>query len=363
MRPYLVFIGTYTETTSPRLAKSGGIYVYRMEADGALCLLHQTQGIVNPSYLALHPKGKFLYAVNETVQFNGHPGGGVSAFSIQPQTGELSLLNQQLSGGADPCHISVESGGRAALVANYTGGSLSLFPLAEDGSLRPAAVVVQHLGSGADPRRQEGPHVHSVNLDPTNRFVITADLGLDKLVIYRLHPAEGKLAPESSLEVRVAPGAGPRHLDFHPSGQFAYLINELNSTVIAFEYHPATGKLDEMQTLPTLPEGYSGENMPADIHVAPNGRFVYGTNRLHDSLVIYAVNQENGRLSYVGHEPTGGHFPRNFAIDPTGTFLLAANQKSGTVVTFRIDPQTGKLSPTGQVIQVPSPVCIKFLET
>lgn len=362
MQPYLVFIGTYTETITPGMAKSGGIYVYRMEANGDLSLLHQTQGIVNPSYLALHPNGQYLYAVNETLQFNGQPGGGVSAFAIHPQTGALRLLNQQLSGGADPCHISVVGGGRAVVVANYTGGSLSLLPIAEDGSLQPAAALIQHNGSGKDPRRQEGPHVHSVNLDPSNRFIITADLGLDKLYIYRLNLARGKLLPEPSLAVSLPAGAGPRHLDFHPNGQFAYLINELNSTLTAYGYDTKTGRLSELQTVPTLPEGTSGDNMPADIHVAPSGRFLYGTNRMHDSLVIYAVNPEDGRLTYVGHQPTGGQIPRNFAIDPTGTFLLAANQKSGTVVTFQMDPQTGKLYLTGQVIQVPSPVCIKFLE-
>lgn len=363
MQATLVFVGTYTETIDSEIEKSGGIYVYRMEADdGTLSLLHKTQGIINPSFLALHPHGNFLYAVNETVEFDGHPGGGVSAFSIHPQTGALTLLNQQLSHGADPCHISVEAAGKAVLVANYSGGSLSLLPIDLDGSLLPAAEVIQHSGSGFDPQRQEGPHVHSVNLDPGNRFVIIADLGLDKLMPYQLNVAEGRLVPEPSLEVKVPPGAGPRHLDFHPNGRFAYLINELNSTLIAYAYEPQAGRLRELQTVPTLPEGFQGTNWPADIHVAPSGRFLYGTNRLHDSLVIFAVNQEDGRLTYVGHEPTGGQTPRNFVIDPSGSFLLAANQKSGTIVTFRIDDQTGKLNPTGQIIKVPSPVCIKIAE-
>jgi 6-phosphogluconolactonase len=249
------------------------------------------------------------------------------------------------------------------VVANYTGGSLSLLPIAEDGSLLPAAAVIQHSGSGSDPHRQEGPHVHSVNLDPRNRFVITADLGLDKLLIYRLDLAERRLVPEPSLELSLPAGAGPRHLDFHPNGRFAYLINELNSTVTGLKVHLETGRLEAFQTVPTLPAGFQGMNLPADIHVTPCGRFLYGTNRMHDSLVVFSVNPADGRLTYVGHAPTGGHFPRNFAIDPSGTFLLAANQKSGTIVTFQIDRQTGKLNPTGQAIQVPAPVCIKFLET
>jgi 6-phosphogluconolactonase len=363
MKEYLVFVGTYTEGTSPGVEKSGGIYVYRMDAeDGTFSLLHATQGIVNPSFLALHPNRRFLYAVNETVQFDGHPGGGVSAFSIHPQTGALTLLNQQLSQGADPCHISVEAAGKFVLVANYSGGSLSLLPIEADGRLRPAVEVIQHTGSGIDPHRQEGPHVHSVNLDPDNQFLITADLGLDKLVLYRLELAEGKLLHQPDLEVNVQSGAGPRHLDFHPSGRFVYLINELNSTLIAYTYNPGQGRLSEIQTVPTLPQGFQGANWPADIHVAPSGRFVYGSNRLHDSLVIFAVDQASGRLTYVGHTSTGGQTPRNFAIDPSGKFLLAANQNSGTIVVFRIDEQTGRLSPTGQILAVPSPVCIKFLE-
>ena len=363
MKEDLVFVGTYTKAATPGMEKSGGIYVYRMNAeDGSLSPLHSTQGITNPSFLALHPNGNFLYAVNETAQFEGHPGGGVSAFSINPQTGVLNSLNQQLSQGADPCHISVEATGKFVLVANYSGGSLSLLPIDTDGRLHPAGQVIQHTGAGIDPQRQEGPHVHSVNLDPNNRFLIVADLGLDKLAMYHLDLAGSRLLPLPELDVNVQAGAGPRHLDFHPSGRFVYLINELNSTLTAFAYDPEQGRLYEIQTVPTLPQDFQGTNWPADVHVAPSGKFLYGSNRLHDSLVIFAVDQATGRLNYVGHEPTGGLYPRNFVIDPSGKFLLAANQNSGTIVTFRVNEQTGKLSPTGQILAVPSPVCIKFLE-
>jgi 6-phosphogluconolactonase len=362
MSDNLVFVGTYTENTGSVKEKSGGIYVYQMNpADGALSLVYKTKGVINPSFLALHPCGRFLYAVNEVGQLDGQPGGGVSAFSVNPRSGELALLNQQLSRGADPCHLSVDATGTVVLAANYSGGNLTILPIDPVGRLCPASQVIQHLGSSLDPLRQEGPHVHSVTLDPANRFAIVADLGLDKLMLYRLDLAEKGLIPHGHPEVKVQAGAGPRHLDFHPSGRFIYLINELDSTLTAFAYDPDEGVLREIQAISTLPEGFHGTNWPADVHVSPSGKFVYGSNRLHDSIVIFAVDEESGCLTFVGHEPTGGKYPRNFAIDPAGTFLLAANQHSGTLVTFRMDAQTGKLTPTGQVVQVPTPVCVKIV--
>jgi 6-phosphogluconolactonase len=360
---FRVYVGTYTENTTPAGEKSEGIYVYRMELkDGGLTPLSVMRGIVNPSFLAIHPSKQFLYSVNEVGQINDQPGGGVSAFSISPQAGELSFLNQQLSRGADPCYVSIDATGKVALVANYSGGSLSMFPIDPDGKLQPAVEFIQHYGSGTDPVRQAAPHVHSVVLSPDNRFALVADLGLDKVKVYQVNIKEGKLVPQTNSEVQVKAGSGPRHLEFHPNGRFVYLINELNSSLIAFDYEPVDAMLREIQTVPTLPGGFQGTNITADVHVAPSGKFVYGSNRGHDSIVIYAINEENGQLTYVSHEPTQGEFPRNFAIDPTGTYMFVANQNSGTIVTFRIDSHTGKLSPTGQVTKVPSPVCIKIIK-
>jgi 6-phosphogluconolactonase len=360
---FLVFVGTYTENASPAGEKSEGIYVYRMEPkEGALTLLQVMRGIVNPSFLAIHPNGRFLYAVNEVGQFDSQPGGGVSAFSIGSQAGELGLLNQQLSRGADPCYVSVDATGKVVLVANYSGGSLSMLPVDPDGKLLPASDVDQHYGSGQDPLRQEGPHVHSVIPSPDNRFAIVADLGLDQVMVYQLDLGEEKLVLQTNLMVQAKAGSGPRHLEFHPNGRFVYLINELDSTLTAFDYNPGDGMLREIQTVPTLPDGFRGDNITADVHVSPSGKFVYGSNRGHDSIVIYAVDGDSGRLTYIGHEPTGGNYPRNFAIDPTGTYMLVANQNSGSIVPFWMDKQTGKLSPTGKVTQVPTPVCIKFLQ-
>jgi 6-phosphogluconolactonase len=248
------------------------------------------------------------------------------------------------------------------LVANYTGGNLSMIPVDPDGKLRPAVEVVQHDGSGPDPLRQAGPHVHSVVLSPDNRFAIVADLGLDKVMVYQVNLREGKLILQTNSGIKVKAGSGPRHLEVHPNGRSVYLINELNSSITAFDYNPVDGMLREIQTVPTLPEGFSGANLPADLHVSPSGKFVYGSNRLHDSIVIYEVNEENGHLTYIGHEPTKGKYPRNFAIEPTGTYMFVANQNSGTIVTFRIDSQTGKLFPTEQVTKVPNPVCIKIIK-
>jgi 6-phosphogluconolactonase len=359
----VVYVGTYTQFVSPAGEKAEGIYVYRLDpAVGSLRLEQVVKDVFNPSYLAFHPSGRFLYAVNEAGETGGKPGGGVSAFSVDPQTGVLNFLNQQLSIGVDPCYISIDRGGRYALVANYTSGTVSLLPVNQDGSLQPAAQTIQHVGRGKDPSRQEGPHAHAAVLSPDNRFVFVMDLGTDRVVAYRLDRETGKLVPRPDQDVQVAPGSGPRHLDFHPNGRFAYLVNELNSSLVGCAFDPKAGRLEEMQVVPMLPEGYRGSNLAADVHVAPNGKFLYATNRGHDSLVIYALDADSGRLTFAGYEPTGGNYPRNFAIDPTGTFLLAANQNSGTILTFWIDAQTGKLSFTGQETQVPTPACIKFYQ-
>ena len=352
----LVFVGTYTS------GKSRGIYVYRMDlASGKLTSAGVASGIANPSFLAVHPGRRFLYAVNEVRDFAGEKSGAVSAFSIDEKTGRLTLLNQQPSGGAGPCHLVVDSTGRNVLAANYGGGSVTVIPVRDDGRLGSPTAFVQHQGSSVNPKRQRGPHAHAIVLDAANRFAFAADLGLDKILVYRFDPAKGTLVPNQVPSASVAPGSGPRHFAFHPNGRYAYVINELSSTVIAFGYNAERGTLKTLQTVSTLPEGFEGKSTTAEVVVSPSGQFLYGSNRGHDSIVIFAIDQQTGQLTLVGHEPTQGKSPRNFNIDPTGTYLLAANQGSDTVVVFRIDPNTGDLSPTGNVLSVPKPVCIEMI--
>lgn len=238
---------------------------------------------------------------------------------------------------------------------------MSVLPIGEDGRLGELTDAIQHQGSSVNPQRQEGPHPHSANPDAANRYLFVPDLGLDKIMIYRVDLTHGKLSPNDEPWARVKAGAGPRHFAFHPNGKYGYVINELDSTLTAFAYDDKRGRLTEVETVSTLPENYKGRNHCADVHVSPSGKFIYGSNRGHDSIVIFAINERTGRLTYVGHEPTQGKTPRNFAIDPTGTFLLVANQDSDTIVTFRIDRLTGKLSPTGNVISAPTPVCLKMI--
>ena len=353
--PLRIYVGTYTSGASQ------GIYVGQLDlASGQMRLDGVAAETKNPSFLALHPNRRFLYAVGEIGDFAGKRTGAVSAFQIEPATGRLQLLNQQSSEGGGPCHLVVDPTGRNVLVANYGGGSVAVLPIDEQGRLEPATAFVQHQGSSVDPRRQQGPHAHSINLDAANRFALVADLGLDKILIYRFDAAAGTLAANEPAWATVAPGAGPRHFAFHPSGKFAYVINELQSSLTAFRYDTARGALAEFQTVSTLPARQPG-NSTAEVQVHPSGRFVYGSNRGHDSIAVFAVDAASGRLTLVEHEPTQGQTPRNFGLDPTGQFLLACNQNSGTVVSFRIAPETGALTPTGQQLEVPAPVCVKFL--
>jgi 6-phosphogluconolactonase len=355
-----VFVGTFTRTVPHGRGQAEGIAVLRLDpATGGLTPVQTVPDVANPSFLALHPRRPLLYAVNAVPEQDGRPGGSVSAFAVDPATGGLTFLNRQPSHGAGPCHVSVDRSGRWAFVANFGGGSIAALPIREDGSLGPATDTVQHVGSSVHPERQRGPHAHSINLDPDNRYALVADLGLDRVMIYRLDLERGALPPNDPPWTATAPGAGPRHVDFHPNGRHVFVINEIDSTLTAYDYDAARGTLGEIQTVSTLPEGFAGANSTADVHVHPSGRFVYGSNRGHDSLVIFAVDPATGRMSYVGHEPTHGRTPRNFAIDPTGAFLFAANQDSDTIVTFRVDQTTGVLTPTGQVTAVLTPVCIK----
>jgi len=352
----LLYIGTYTGQYSK------GIYGYRFDAgSGRLSPLGLVAETTNPSYLAIHPSRRFLFAVNEVDDLEGHKVGSVSAFAIDAKTGKLTLLNTVSSRGADPCYVAVDKTGKYLLAANYGGGNVAAFPVGDDGRLGEASAFIQHAGHGTNPERQEGPHAHSINLSPDNRFAVAADLGLDQLLVYRFDATKGSLAANDPPFAKLHPGAGPRHFDFHPRGKFAYAICEMSSTVTAFAYDAAGGVLKELQTISTLPKDYSGSNDDADIHVHPSGKFLYGSNRGHDSIVVFAIDPAQGTLTPVEHVPTQGKTPRNFGIDPTGSYLFAANQNSDNIVVFRIDAKTGRLTPTGQTIEVPSPVCVKFV--
>ncbi|MCS7263367.1 MAG: lactonase family protein [Armatimonadetes bacterium] len=353
MEQVRVYVGTYT------FKGSKGIYTFEFNLLTAKAtqprLVAET---VNPSFLAIHNSARFLYAVNEI--WDDGKEGTVSAFAIQPD-GSLQFLNQQPSKGIGPCHLIVDKTGKFVLVANYGSGSVTVLPILSDGRLGEPTSSIQHEGKSVNPKRQERPHAHSINLDPKNRFAIVADLGIDKLLVYRFDATKGTLKPNDTPFASTAPGAGPRHIAFHPNGKFVYSINELNSTVTAYRYDPSKGILTEVQTVSTLPEGFSGTNTTAEIQVHPSGRFLYGSNRGHDSIAIFAIEEAMGKLTLVGHQPTHGRTPRNFSIDPTGAYLFAANQDSDNIVVFRIDQQTGKLEPSGQTINVPTPVCVKFL--
>ena len=363
----LVLVGTYTEpilfgTGKILQGKGEGIYACRFdESSGALEPIGATTGVANPSYLALDASERFLYAVNELKSWEGKPTGTVSAFAVDPRTGALRFLNRQITHGTDPCHVAVDAKRRHVVVSNFMSGSVCVLPVRDDGSLAEACDVVQHEGSSVDPRRQSGPHAHSATLDPSERFVFVPDLGLDKLMLYRFDPAEGKLTPNAVTSIGFAPGAGPRHLALHPGGRFAYLVNELDSTVAALSWDDARGTFAELQTLSTLPEGFRGESTCADIHVHRSGRVLYTSNRGHDSIAIHAIDPHLGTLSGARHQTTGGRTPRSFAIDPSGRFLVVANQDSDSVTSFAVDPRTGDLRPTGSTARVPTPVCVTFL--
>ena len=362
MAEQYVFFGTYTREESHVMGRSEGIYVYRLDLDtGGLEHVSTAKDVVNPSYVVLNPAGDHLYAVNEVGDFGGASSGAVSAFAFDRESGELSFLNQLATGGSSPCHLVVDQTDSCVLVANYGGGSVSAFTVGEDGALLERSDFVQHVGSSVNPRRQQGPHAHSFTIDAGNRFAFAADLGVDKVLSYKLDAQAGKLTPNDPEGPSAAPGAGPRHFDFHPNGKLAYLINEIGCTITAYGYDAEQGTLAEIQTVPTLPEGFDGRNSCADIHVSPSGKFVYGSNRGHNSLVIYAIDGATGEMNYVGHESTRGEVPRGFNIDPTGKVVLAANQNTHHVATFWADPETGKLEATGHEAQVPTPVCVKLL--
>ena len=360
---YTVYVGTYTRSEPHVVGQADGIYVYRLNGEsGEMRQVSAMAGIENPSFLALDPQRRYLYATSEIGDYEGQATGAVYAYAIDPDDGSLSALNQRPSHGTAPCHLTVDADSRYVMVANYSGGSLAIYPIEQDGSLGEATQVIQHEGGSVNPQRQEGPHVHSVNLDGADRRLFAPDLGLDKIMIYALDKESGTLEPAPQPWVEAAPGAGPRHFVFHPSQEYAYLIQELNSTITVYAYAADEGRLTALQTVSTLPDDFSGDSSTADIHVSSDGRFVYGSNRGHDSIAIFAVDGESGQLTSLGHVSTLGRTPRNFALDPTGDMLLAANQDSNTIVSYFVEQESGQLKATGHIIPVPSPVCVKIVK-
>jgi len=353
---YLVFVGTYTGP------KSKGIHAYRTDTvTGVIEELGLVAEIQNPSFLALHPNGRFLYAASEVASADGKPGGSVIAYQIDTATGSLRELGRASTVGGGPCHLMVDRSGRQVLVANYGGGSIASLPVDETGRVGAASGFVQHTGSSVNPNRQKEPHAHSIQVSPDNRFALAADLGTDRLYVYPFDPAKGLARTALEQSPALAPGSGPRHFAFHPSGRFVYVINEMLSTVTAFSYAASNARMVELQTESTLPAGFTGGTSTAEVVVHPNGRFLYGSNRGHDSLALFSIHPSNGRLTAIGHQSTGGRTPRNFNIDPTGQQLWAANQSTDNIVIFKVDGATGALTPTGQELKVGSPVCVKFL--
>lgn len=347
-----VYFGTYTQKS-----QSDGIYHATLDTkSGKLSKPELAIQTPNPSFIAIHPSGKYIYSVTE-----GNPG-KVSAFKIDLKTKKLKLINQSTSGGTGPCHVSVSKDGKTLLSANYSSGSLASTPINNDGSLGETASVIQHQGSGVNEKRQQGPHVHSINLSPDNRFAYVADLGIDKVMIYILNPKNSKLTENNPDFFKAEPGAGPRHFTFHPNEKFAYLINELDNTIAVFDHKAENGALIVKQTISTLPDDFDGETKTAEIKVHPNGKFLYGSNRGHDSIAVYKIAPKSGKLTLVGFQKKGIANPRHFNIDPTGKYCLVGNQDKDSVLLFSVDQQDGMLQPTNQNITVGMPVCIQFLK-
>lgn len=352
-KSYFVYVGTYTGE------KSKGIYVFDYHAGNAGSVRLAAES-ANPSFLAVEPAGDFLYAVNEIFNYEGQKTGSVSAFSIDRKNGTLAFLNQVSSRGADPCYVTLDITGRYVLVANYTSGTVAVFPRQRDGTLGEPTAVVRHAGQGPNRERQEGPHAHQVVLSRDDRFAIAVDLGLDKLLVYRFDSATGTLKPNDPPFSTLEPGSGPRHLAFRPDGEFAYVLAEMGSTITVFAFDSATGVLRKLQSVSSLPSGFKGQNDAAEIVVHPSEKFVYVSNRGDNSIVVFAIGSD-GKLTLLERTPSQGKTPRGFAIDPTGAYLLVGNQGSDTVDLFSIDRTDGRLKPMGTIANVPSPVAVQFV--
>jgi 6-phosphogluconolactonase len=357
---YLVYVGTYTASSSK------GIYGYRFDpGTGKLTEIGVAAEVVNPSFMVTDPQHRFLYAVTEMGQERGansyKKNGFISSFSIDRKTGALTFLNKIDSGGGGPCHLVVDKTGKMLFVANYGSGSVASFAIKADGSIGDRTGFDQHAGSSVNPVRQKGPHAHAVVLSPDNRFLFVPDLGTDQIKIYKVDAAKGTFAPNDPPFATVKPGLGPRHFTFGRGAKYAYTLCEMGSSVAVFAYNPVKGSLNPVQTISNLPSDFKGEDNSAEIAVDRSGRFLYASNRGHDSITVFAIDPTKGTLTPVQNVPTQGNIPRNFALDPTGHYLIAANQKSDNVVVFSVDQKDGKLSPAGQVVNVPSPVDILFV--
>ena len=358
----LVYVGTYTDK------RSKGIYAFRLETQNdevsqniLLVPLGVAAETPNPSFLHVDARRRLVFAVNEIDEFEGRPGGAVSAFAIEPATGWLRLLNQRPSGGTGPCHLVLDPSGRNLLVANYGSGSVSVVRVGADGRLGDTTASIQHHGHSVNPQRQQGPHAHGVTLDPANKFAFVCDLGLDQVLAYRFDADRGTLTPAEPAAIAIKPGSGPRHLVFRPDGRFAYVISEMSSTVTTFAYDASTGRLREIETVSTLPPYFDGANSGAEIALVPSGKFLFVSNRGQNSVVLFAVDREKGTLEYIEDQGTGGKKPRQFAIQPSARHLVVVNQDSDTVLACRIDPDNGRLKPSGIFADVPSPACAVFL--
>jgi 6-phosphogluconolactonase len=355
---YRVFVGTYTGGDSI----SKGVYSCEFDAEtGKLSDPVLAAELINPSFLAIHPSGKYLYAVNEVSEGPGRGNGAVTALTINAD-GTLTKINHQASEGGAPCHCNVDSTGTNLLIANYGGGNVAVYPISKDGSLKPVSCNIQHEGSSVDKSRQGAPHAHSINISSDNKFAYAADLGLDKIMIYKLDAEAHTLSPADQPAALVTPGGGPRHFSIHPSSKFAYTNNEITMVVTGFSRNPEDGSLKAIQEISTIPAGFDGRKSTAECLVHPSGKFLYVSNRGHETITAFTIDQETGLLTYVENEPTGGKEPRNFFIDPSGKWLLAENQNSDTVYVFSIDQQTGALKPTGDFVTVGRPVCIRMVK-
>lgn len=347
------FIGSYAESNSP------GVYTCFFDHEsGQLEIRSSVDGLQNPSFLAVDKKKQRLYAIAEGINPEGTKHGLAVSFQIDPETSSLSLINKEKTVSATTCHISLEHSSQSLMVSSYHGGMIGVSPILKDGRVGTVSDVHQHTGSSILPVQNQ-PRPHSTFVDPSNQYAIVSDLGLDQIKVYKRNPDDAKLTFHSQVE--LAPGAGPRHFVFHPSLPFGYVINELNSTITVFFFNLDKGTLTEIETVPTLPPAYEGENACADIHISADGRFLYGSNRGHDSIAVYAIDKTNATLSIVEHASTLGKHPRNFAISPNGNHLLVANKDTNNIVTFNRDSTTGKLKPNGSVLEVSNPVCLKFL--
>lgn len=355
-KEFLVYIGSYST------AKGKGIRVFRFDAaTGRLTSMRLATEAVNPTFVTASVDGRFLYATKEVTRHEGRKSGSVKAFAIDRKTGKLRFLNEVASGGTIPCYVALDKTGRYAMVANYGSGSVEVIEVRKNGRLGKVTAFDQYAGSGVNPQRQEGPHAHSINVSPDNRFALAADLGLDKLFVYRFGEKAGVLLPNHPSYATVNPGSGPRHIAFARNGRFVYVIGEMKSNITTFAYDARRGTLRKLQTISTLPKGYKGQSDCAEVALSPNGKFVYGSNRGHDSIAVFAADPKKGTLTPVERVPSGGKTPRHFAIDPTGRFLLVANQESDTVMVFAVDRKTGRLAATGEKAIVKSPTCVRFL--